>query len=244
MIRERVRGRAALQSRDPFAEPEICCEPEAVRQGSALWKPRWRQEIGAARKGRRGRRRRYRRRSGESERVWKGLESGNGGPGRKTGEADALAQQARALPGGARGLALGLLRLLLVGVVDEVAARAVRTEAHCVESAARLGFVLRVPVEAAQLLGAVRELALGAVLARAALLVRTAELGFVARGHGRHRRLSWGGRGDAQARGRREAGLSTHVSFDHAHGAVSPERDALEGRTRKLLPTPGLAADA
>lgn len=69
----------------------------------------------------------------------------------------------------------------LLGVVDKVAARSVRAEAHAVKGAAQLGLVLWVTLEVAQFLHAVRKLALVAVLALARLLERSAQLGFVSR---------------------------------------------------------------
>lgn len=69
----------------------------------------------------------------------------------------------------------------LLGVVDKVAARSVRAEAHAVKGAAQLGLVLWVTLEVAQFLHAVRKLALVAVLALARLLERPAQLGFVSR---------------------------------------------------------------
>lgn len=87
-------------------------------------------------------------------------------------EAQAVAQQRRPQLlllrrcGGGRGE--------LVGVVDEVAAGAVRAEADGVERAARLRLVLGVPAEAPQLVQAVGKLALGSVLAGPAFLVGAA----------------------------------------------------------------------
>lgn len=69
----------------------------------------------------------------------------------------------------------------LLGVVDKVAARSVRAEAHAVKGAAQLGLVLWVTLEVAQFLHAVRKLALVAVLALARLLERSAQFGFVSR---------------------------------------------------------------
>lgn len=69
----------------------------------------------------------------------------------------------------------------LLGVVDKVAARSVRAEAHAVKGAAQLGLVLWVTLKVAQFLHAVRKLALVAVLALARLLERSAQLGFVSR---------------------------------------------------------------
>lgn len=63
--------------------------------------------------------------------------------------------------------------------MDEVAARAVRTEAHCVECAAQLGLVLGVSDEVAELVASVCELTLVPVLALARLLVWSAQLGLV-----------------------------------------------------------------
>lgn len=68
--------------------------------------------------------------------------------------------------------------------MDEVAAHPVGTEADGVEGAARLRFVLGVPVEVAQLFGAVSKLTLPAVLAEAAFGERSAEFGLVTRGRG------------------------------------------------------------
>lgn len=69
----------------------------------------------------------------------------------------------------------------LLGVVDKVAARSVRAEAHAVKGAAQLGLVLWVTLEVAQFLHAVRKLTLVAVLALARFLERSAQLGFVSR---------------------------------------------------------------
>lgn len=74
----------------------------------------------------------------------------------------------------------GALPLLFV-VVDKVAAHSVRAEADGVEGAARLGLVLWMPVEVAQLLWPVRKLALAAVLAHAALGEGATQLSLVAR---------------------------------------------------------------
>ena len=75
-----------------------------------------------------------------------------------------------------------LLRLLRV--VDEVAARSVRTEASGVKGATEFRLVLGVSRQIAQLVHAVRELTLVAVLAAAALLKRPAQLRLVAAGVG------------------------------------------------------------
>lgn len=84
--------------------------------------------------------------------------------------------------GGGRGRRSGLsvAHARLLGVVDEVAARSVRTETACVESAAQVRLVLGVARQVAQLVRSVRELTLVAVLADAALLVRSAQLRLVA----------------------------------------------------------------
>lgn len=92
----------------------------------------------------------------------------------------------------------------LVRVVYEVTPSTVGAKTNGVKSAARLGLVLRVPVEASQLLHAVRKLTFGTVLAGAALLVCAAELRLVAGGQGRGGRTEtlWRGQGtvaDAEA---------------------------------------------
>lgn len=70
----------------------------------------------------------------------------------------------------------------LIGVVDEVAAGAVRAEAYRVEGAAWLRLVLRVPAETSELIIAMGKLALGAVLAGATLLIGATQFGLVAGG--------------------------------------------------------------
>lgn len=95
------------------------------------------------------------------------------------GAAQGALGRERGVWGGAGGAGVGAAALL--GVVDEVAARAVGAEADGVEGAAQLRLVLGVPRERAQLQLAVRELALLAVLAVAVLLEGAAQLRLVAR---------------------------------------------------------------
>lgn len=78
----------------------------------------------------------------------------------------------------------------LIGVVDEVAAGAVRAEAYRVEGAAWLRLVLWVPAETSELIIAVGKLALGTVLAGATLLIGATQFGLVAGGDVRG--WSWG----------------------------------------------------
>jgi len=98
------------------------------------------------------------------------------------GRGESLRLGASRRPRGAvAGEADGALRpAALLGVVDEVAARAVRAEAGAVEGAARLRLVLGVPAHAALLALAVGELALVSVLTAAALLEGPAQLRLVA----------------------------------------------------------------
>lgn len=69
---------------------------------------------------------------------------------------------------------------LLFVVVDKVAAHSVRAEANGMEGATRLGLVLRMPVEVAQLLRPVGKLALAAIFAHAALSEGATQLSLVA----------------------------------------------------------------
>lgn len=93
----------------------------------------------------------------------------------------------RLSPGGLGGLYMHVVGVgrrwsAFVGIMNEVAARAIRTEADGVESATGLGFVLWVARQASQLVVAVRELTLFAVFARAVFLEWPAELRLVAGG--------------------------------------------------------------
>lgn len=175
--------------------------------------------------------------------------------GREACEAEAVAQQRRPhLLLLWRDAAVGSQHLF--GVVDEVAAGAVRAEADGVESAARLRLVLGVPAEASQLVHAVGELALGAVLAGAAFLVGAAEFGLVAGGDVRRGRRGSGGQGgsdggqggvaEAEARRREQhfgghfvASQAADVSLDHADRAVDSEGDVAErGAGQLTVPAP------
>lgn len=156
-------------------------------------------------------------------------------------EADALAEL-RSLSD-----ALCVLRkpVLLVCVVYEVTPSAVGAEADGVKGATRLGLVLRVSVEASQLLHPVSELAFGAVFAGGAFLVGAAELRLIAGGHWRcrgHSQCLWAGQGavaDAETRRRRKrAGrqaLAGHMALNHAHGPIYSEGDLVQGGTWQLL---------
>lgn len=120
---------------------------------------------------------------------------------RESAETNALTQQLRSVP-----VALLSVRVpqQLVRVVYEMTPSTVGAKTNGVKSATWLGLVLRVPVEASQLIHAVRKLTFGTVLAGAALFVGAAELRLVAGGQGRGGRTEtlWGGQGavaDAEA---------------------------------------------
>ena len=133
----------------------------------------------------------------------------------------------------------------LVLVVDEVAARPVRTEADRVERAAQLRLVLGVARQRAQLASAVRELALVAVLAVAALLERPTQLRLVAARRlahaaveaaaqlvGRRQRVAQAaGRQRPRADRRRRAALLA-VRADRQQQAVAPTRTAADDAAR------------
>lgn len=98
----------------------------------------------------------------------------------KAGEAEALLEEGGPLDSGVAGLGSGL-RVIIFGVVHEVAADAIGAEANGVESAAGFGLVFRVTVEVSEFFGAVRKLTLAAVFAQASFCERAAELRLIAR---------------------------------------------------------------
>jgi len=89
-------------------------------------------------------------------------------------------RQQRPLPVDDDSAAEPAVESTLVVVVDEVAARSVRTQSGRVVGPAQVGLVLGVARQRAQLGATVRELALVAVLARAVLVERTTQLRLVA----------------------------------------------------------------
>lgn len=133
----------------------------------------------------------------------------------------------RAARGQRRERAAGRGRLAasrLLGVVHEVAARAVRAEPHGVERAAQLGLVLGVALQVPELADAVSELALVAVLAHAGFLEGPAEFGLVAAGGGRRRRGVAGGALEAAVA---EAGEQAGERALRGHGRRSREHGVL-----------------
>lgn len=75
-----------------------------------------------------------------------------------------------------------IIQFALVLVVNEVTARAVRTETHCVEGATEFSLVFRVTSQCAQLMNPVSELTFLPILAATILVERAAQFSLVAAG--------------------------------------------------------------
>lgn len=71
---------------------------------------------------------------------------------------------------------------LLLGIVDKVTARSIRTEANGVISSAQLRFVLGMTAQSPELTSPMSKLTLGAIFAGAAFMKSAAQLSLVAGG--------------------------------------------------------------